>query len=108
MIKKSAYIFITIFIIGLTSCGKFSRIVKSTDLTEKYKAAEAYYQKGDYYHAQQLFDELVTYYRGTTVAEKIYYYYAYGMLNLLKFYHIHFGMDLEHGPARLPNQRLTI
>jgi outer membrane protein assembly factor BamD len=69
---------IPLFIIAvLASCGDFHRILKSTSLTEQYAAAEKYYLKGDYYHAQQLYDELITYYRGLPEAEKMYYYYSY-------------------------------
>ncbi len=78
MLKKIKYILAGLLItIVVSSCGNFNRILKSTNLEEKYKAAQAYYLKGDYYHAQQLFEELITYYRGTAEAEKIYYYYAY-------------------------------
>jgi outer membrane protein assembly factor BamD len=85
MLKKSAYILIALLVISAISCGKFNKLVKSTDLNEKYVAAEAYYLKGDYYHAQQLFDELITYYRGTANGEKIYYYYAYSYYGMRDF-----------------------
>ena len=77
MLKKSVYISIVLLAVIAVSCGKFNKLVKSTDLNKKYDAAEAYYLKGDYYHAQQLFDELLTYYRGTAKGEKVYYYYSY-------------------------------
>lgn len=78
MFQKTIRILVVLVVFsGLCSCSKFQKIMKSTDLTEKYAAAEAYYLKGDYFRAQQLFDELVTYYRGTANAEKIYYYYSY-------------------------------
>lgn len=76
MFLKKA-IFPLLFAVILTSCGEFHKILKSTNLVEQYAAAEKYYLEGDYYHAQQLFDELITYYRGTLEAEKIYYYYSY-------------------------------
>jgi outer membrane protein assembly factor BamD len=78
MFKKTTYISVIIIItVFVISCGKFNKIVKSTDLDGKYKAAEEYYLKGDYYHAQQLFEELINYYRGTAKGEKVAYYYAY-------------------------------
>lgn len=43
----------------------------------KMEAAIRYYNKGDYYKALPLFEELITVYRGTRKAEKTYYYYAY-------------------------------
>ncbi len=78
MFKKITYLPVILFITVLViSCGQFHKIQKSTNLDDKYKAAEAYYLKGDYYHAQQLFDELINYYRGTAKGEKVAYYYAY-------------------------------
>jgi outer membrane protein assembly factor BamD len=78
MFKKIAYITVILFVTVLViSCGQFHKIQKSTNLDEKYKAAEAYYLKNDYFHAQQLFDELINYYRGTAKGEKVAYYYAY-------------------------------
>jgi outer membrane protein assembly factor BamD len=86
MLKKIIYIFIVILgITAVYSCGKFSKLLKSTNLAEKSAAAEEYYLKGDYYHAQQLFDELITYYRGTASGEKIYYYYAYSYYGMKDF-----------------------
>lgn len=86
MFQKIAIFFIALFILAtVSSCGKFSKILKSTDLNAKYAAAEAYYLKGDYYHAQQLLEELITYYRGTASAEKIYFYYAYCYYGLEDF-----------------------
>lgn len=76
MFLKKAF-FPILLIVFLTSCGEFHRIMKSSNLTEQYAAAEKYYLKGDYIHAQQLFDEQITYYRGTADAEKMYYYYSY-------------------------------
>lgn len=78
MFRKTAYIVLVIIaVLSFSSCSKFSKVLKSTNLNEKYQAAEGYFQKGDYFHALQLFDELTTYYRGTANAEKIAYYYAY-------------------------------
>ena len=86
MSKKINGLLAVIFIVfALVSCGNFNKILKSTNLEEKYKSAEAYYLKGDYYHAQQLFEELITYYRGTDKAEKIYYYYSYCYYGLEDF-----------------------
>jgi outer membrane protein assembly factor BamD len=86
MFKKITYFFIGFLgITAVLSCGKFSKILKSTNLADKSAAAEAYYLKGDYYHAQQLFEELITYYRGTASGEKIYYYYAYSYFGMKDF-----------------------
>lgn len=43
----------------------------------KYEKAVEYYEKGDYYRALQVFEQLIPVYRGTSKAEQLYYYYAY-------------------------------
>lgn len=77
MFRKIAPILIGLTLLTLLSCSEFKKIQKSTSISEKYKAAVAYYQKNDYHRAQQLLDELLIYYRGTDTSEKINYYYAY-------------------------------
>ncbi|MGP8216699.1 MAG: outer membrane protein assembly factor BamD [Bacteroidia bacterium] len=62
----------------LASCGgDFSRLQKSSDAQTKYDAAMKYYKAADYLKAQQLFEQLLSIYRGTDKAEDISYYYAY-------------------------------
>lgn len=56
--------------------------MKSTDMEAKYEAAVKYYDKKDYLHALQLFEELISVYRGTTKAEASYYYYCYCTYNV--------------------------
>ena len=64
----------------LSSCGDYNKIVKSTDYEFKYKKALEYYESGDYVKAGTLFRELVNIYRGTSRADKIYYYYGKSMM----------------------------
>jgi len=77
MIKKAIYLLLVIVLIGLSSCGKYSKLLKSADSNKKYEAAIKYYDSHDYYHALQLFDDVIPVYRGKEQAEKIHYYYAY-------------------------------
>ncbi len=63
-----------------SSCSNYNKIVKSTDYEFKYKKAIEYYEDGEYVRAGTLFKELVNVYRGTSKADKIYYYYAKSML----------------------------
>ena len=63
-----------LILIVLSSCGDYNKIVKSTDYEFKYKKAIEYYEEGEYVKAGTLFNELVNIYRGTTKADKIYYY----------------------------------
>jgi outer membrane protein assembly factor BamD len=60
----------------ITSC-QFSRLMKSDDPEKKFAKAVEYYNKKDYSHAMQLFDQLMSVMRATDKAQKIYYFYAY-------------------------------
>jgi outer membrane protein assembly factor BamD len=68
-----------IILLGLlaTSCSKYQRLLKSTDYEEKYQMAFVYYERGDYYRAIQLFDQVIPFFRGTERAETIAWNYAY-------------------------------
>lgn len=62
------------------ACSDFNKIVKSSDYEFKYKKAVEFYEAGDYVKAGTLFQELVNVYRGTSQADKIYYFYAKSMI----------------------------
>ena len=66
-----------LFLITLTSCSDYSKMLKSRDMDAKNDYAIKLYNKGDYYKALPLFEELITVYRGTKKAEQTYYYYSY-------------------------------
>jgi len=61
----------------MSSCSQYRKVLKGTNITEKYATALALYQKDDFHRAMTLFDELLIYYRGTDTSEKINYYYGY-------------------------------
>lgn len=76
--KFKLFLFVNILsALIFSSCSKYQKLLKSTDYEKKYDAAVNYYNDKDYYKAQPLLEELVSIYRGTKKAEKIYYYYAY-------------------------------
>ncbi len=76
MLKTRQFIILAFMVIALGSCSKYQTLIKKGTPEQKYKAALKYYAKDDYYHAQQLLDELIVLYRGTNKLEKIYYMYA--------------------------------
>lgn len=83
MIKRTNGILIIILIsIVLTSCSGYNKLLKSKDFEKKYDAALSYYEKKDYFKAQQLFDELLVIYRGTPKAEQVFFLYAYTYYHL--------------------------
>jgi outer membrane protein assembly factor BamD len=81
MFKKQSYLFgalLIVLITAIASCkSKFEKLKASNDNAKKYKEAIRLYNKRDYSKALELFDVLVTRYRGQEQAEDLYYYYAY-------------------------------
>jgi outer membrane protein assembly factor BamD len=81
MFKKQQSILgglLIVLILAFGSCkSKFEKLKASNDNAKKYKEAIRLYNKHDYSKALELFDVLVTRYRGQEQAEDLYYYYAY-------------------------------
>jgi outer membrane protein assembly factor BamD len=82
MLKNRLILLIFSALLVISSCSKYDKLVKSTDLDKKYEAAMKYYEKGNYVKAITLLEELVSVYRGTAKAETILFYYAYTNYNL--------------------------
>lgn len=74
--KKTSWVLGLLVALLFSACGDFNKIVKSTDYEFKYKKAIEFYESGDFAKASQLWQELVSIYRGTSRADKVYYYYA--------------------------------
>jgi outer membrane protein assembly factor BamD len=78
LVMKKIFLFnIIIFLLLTASCSKFQRIVKDPKWQNRYNAALAYYEKGDYYRAGALLEDLVPILVGTLEAEKARFYVAY-------------------------------
>jgi outer membrane protein assembly factor BamD len=67
---------IFVIVLLLAGCSDYNKVVKSTDYEFKYKKALEYYEKGEYVHASGLLKDMLTIVRGTSRADKVYYYYA--------------------------------
>ncbi len=77
MIKKiSQLLILSIGFAFMTSCSGYQKVLKSTDYNFKYEKAVEYYEKGDFYRAQSIFEELVNILKGSTRGEDVLYYYA--------------------------------
>lgn len=77
MIKSRFLVILFLIVLVSTSCSKYQKLLKSSDNELKYSKAIEFYDKGEYYRAQQLFDQILIFFRGTERAEKIAYYNAY-------------------------------
>lgn len=73
---------IGIFLLLLTACDPYQKLLKSSDYELKYQKAKEYYNAGKFDRAIPLLEELLTVYKGTKDVEKMYYFYAYSHLCL--------------------------
>ena len=65
-----------VFLLLFSSCSDYNKVVKSTDFEFKYKKSLEYYEGGEYVRSSTLLKELLNVFRGTSRADKVYYYYA--------------------------------
>jgi outer membrane protein assembly factor BamD len=63
--------------IFLVSCQGINKVLKSTDAAYKLRMAEQYYAKKKHTQAQQIYEDIIPYYKGQQEFEDIYYKYAY-------------------------------
>lgn len=73
------FLFLTSFsaILFTTSCSEYQQVVKSDDYYLKFAKSKEYYEKGKYYQALPLLEELISFFKGTNLMQDILYYYAY-------------------------------
>src|SRR5687767_259228 len=78
-------IVVIIIAVLLSSCKGINKILKNKDPEYKLRMAEQYFAKKKYIFAQQLFEDVMPYYKGTAQFEDIYYKYAYSAYHLKDF-----------------------
>jgi len=76
MIRKPVIYIVLILSTVMMSCSHYQKLLKSSDNEVKYTKALEYYEKGDYAKAQQLFEQIQAFFKGTDKAEKIAYFNA--------------------------------
>jgi len=79
-----------VLILLVTSCNKYSKVMKSKDYEYKLKMADEFYSKGRYKIAQQLYEELFPVFKGTLKFEELYFKDAYC------FYYMKMYADAEN------------
>jgi outer membrane protein assembly factor BamD len=72
--KFFSFVFIAVF---LFSCNGFNKVMKNPDPQYKLRMAEKYYAQKKYNLAQQVYEDIMPYFKGTKEFEDIYYKYAY-------------------------------
>ncbi|MGB0885102.1 MAG: outer membrane protein assembly factor BamD [Chitinophagales bacterium] len=74
--KKTVYITLLTLLIFISSCNTTEKILKSNDSNLKYTKAMEWYNKGQYFKAIPVFEELMGLFKGEKSTEEIYYYYC--------------------------------
>jgi outer membrane protein assembly factor BamD len=90
-------------VLSFAACGKYDRILKSTDYNLKYTKAMEYYQKGEYSRASTLFDQIANVFKGTVKADTVCFYQAqsyYGQKDYIMagYYFKDFSKDYPRSP----------
>ena len=70
--------FLSLFLIALFlgGCSEYQKLINGDVISDKYKAAEAYYKEGDYRRANRLFEMVIPAYRGKPQAERLIFFFA--------------------------------
>jgi len=77
MNRKPLFFLLLVLSVLISSCSQYQKLLKSSDNDLKYTEALKHYEKGDYLKAQQLFEQIQPFFKGTDKAEKIAFYSAY-------------------------------
>jgi outer membrane protein assembly factor BamD len=73
---KKNLLFIGILLVTLVSCGKYEKILKSSDYKLKYSKAFEYYNAEEYVRSATIFEQILSYYKGTDKSDTVSYYHA--------------------------------
>ena len=70
--------FLSLFLIVMlfSGCSEYQKLINGDVISDKYKAAEAYYKEGDYRKANRLFEMVIPSYRGKPQAERLIFFFA--------------------------------
>ena len=77
----------------LYSCNEYQKVLNNDDLNVKYKAAEQYYNNGEYRRANRLLEQLVPSYRGKPQAERLVFFFADSYFQTKSYYLASYQFD---------------
>lgn len=102
--KQKIVILVTILILTLvSSCGEYQKMLKSTDVRQKYEYAEQLYKKGDYKRSARIFEDVVPSYLGKPQGERVLYMYADALYR--QGLYMLAGYQFEKFTVRYPNSQ---
>ncbi|GAA4018543.1 outer membrane protein assembly factor BamD [Hymenobacter fastidiosus] len=73
---RPAFFLLFLSTLLLSSCSGYQKLLKNGDANKKYEAAVQYYEKGDFFKAGTLLEDLVPLLKGRPEAEKAQFYFA--------------------------------
>ncbi|MEE0894332.1 MAG: outer membrane protein assembly factor BamD [Bacteroidales bacterium] len=73
-------LYILVAVLGVSCSSKHKKLLESNDQDAKFEAAMKAYERKDYFHATQLFENLLLYSRGREKAELVNLYYGKSLL----------------------------
>ena len=87
MLKITRFILLAFVLISIaTSCNAYQKMLNNPDVTAKYKAAEAYYNTGEYRRANRLYEQILPSYRGKPQAQRVIFFFANSYLQTKDYY----------------------
>lgn len=84
--QMKKYIYIILIIFCFTSCSEYQKALKSEDLTVKFDQASKQYEKGKYYKAITLFEQMAPSFRGKPQSEKMFYMFSQSYYKTKQYY----------------------
>ena len=77
------YLLISVFVF---SCNSYQKMLNSKENAPKLKAAQKYYENGEYRRANRLYEQIVPSYRGKPQAQRLVYFFANSHYQLGNYY----------------------
>ena len=69
----------------MLSCNSYQKLLNSKENPPKLKAAQKYYDNGEYRRANRLYEQIIPAYRGKPQAERITFFYAKSLLEIKNY-----------------------
>jgi outer membrane protein assembly factor BamD len=86
LLRFSALLVVSLSFVLLTGCGKsMSKLLKNPDASYKLRRAEQFFVKKEFIKAQQVYEDIMPFFKTSKEFEDIYYKYAYCAYNLSDF-----------------------
>lgn len=87
MLKITRILLSSVVLVSLlSSCSAYQKVLNNPNVSEKYSAAQDYYNTGDYRRANRLFEQILPSYRGKPQAQRVIFFYANSYFQIKDYY----------------------